>query len=193
MLYLIRSCLKRWHEYRVKKQVCVKGTLTVSKYTAINLLDKSSKNDIVFDDNVMFHGKLTSQNGGKVYIGKNTSVRKNTNIWSVEKVELGNNVIVSDTVTIMDNNSHPIDIQKRLSMIASGWSTDAWLWKHSDSAPVKIKDNVWIGKGAVLLKGVTIGENSIIATMAVVSNDVPPNVIVAGNPAKIVKKLCPQH
>ena len=57
------------------------------------------------------------------------------------------------------------------------------------SKPVKIGDRVWIGIAATILPGVTIGENSIVAAGAVVTKDVPPNTIVAGNPAKVVKKL----
>jgi acetyltransferase-like isoleucine patch superfamily enzyme len=59
------------------------------------------------------------------------------------------------------------------------------------TAPVIIKDNVWIGMNAIVLKGVTIGENAVIAAGAVVSRDVPANVVVAGNPAVIVKELVP--
>jgi acetyltransferase-like isoleucine patch superfamily enzyme len=57
------------------------------------------------------------------------------------------------------------------------------------TAPVIIEDNVWIGMNAVILKGVTIGENSVVAAGAVVSKSVPANVVVAGNPAVIVKEL----
>ncbi len=55
--------------------------------------------------------------------------------------------------------------------------------------PVKIGDNVWLGDHCMVLKGVTIGENSVVAAGAVVTKDVPPNVVVAGNPAKVVKEL----
>jgi serine acetyltransferase len=57
--------------------------------------------------------------------------------------------------------------------------------------PVHIGDNVWLGDHAMVLKGVTIGENSVVAAKAVVTKDVPANVIVAGNPARVVKELDP--
>jgi len=57
------------------------------------------------------------------------------------------------------------------------------------TAPVKIGDNVWIGMGAVILKGVTIGDNSVVAAGAIVTKSIPPNTIVAGNPALVVKKF----
>ena len=62
-----------------------------------------------------------------------------------------------------------------------------------DPKPVTIERNAWLGDGAKVLKGVTVGENSIVGAGAVVTKDVPPNVIVAGNPAVIVKHLDPEE
>jgi carbonic anhydrase/acetyltransferase-like protein (isoleucine patch superfamily) len=59
--------------------------------------------------------------------------------------------------------------------------------------PVKIEENVWIGDGAIVCKGVSIGANSIVGAGAVVINTVPPNVVVAGNPARVVKPLDPDE
>ena len=56
------------------------------------------------------------------------------------------------------------------------------------SAPVIIKDNAWIGMSAIILKGVTVGEGAIVAAGSVVTKDVPPHTIVAGVPAKVIKK-----
>jgi acetyltransferase-like isoleucine patch superfamily enzyme len=60
---------------------------------------------------------------------------------------------------------------------------------HVKDKPIIIEENVWIGANAVILPGVKIGKNSIIGAGAIVTKDVPPNVVVAGNPAKIIKKL----
>lgn len=64
-----------------------------------------------------------------------------------------------------------------------------WTWKYADHKPVVIGDNVWIGEYAAILKGVTIGRGSIVASHSVVTKNVPEYVIVAGNPARVVKKL----
>ena len=64
-----------------------------------------------------------------------------------------------------------------------------WSWEFAESSPIKICDNVWIGRDARILKGVTIGEGSIVALGAIVTKDVPPYSIVAGNPASVVKYL----
>jgi NDP-sugar pyrophosphorylase family protein len=84
-------------------------------------------------------------------------------------------------------------------MIASGaYITDSdWhgiydrIERNAVPAPIRIGNNVWIGDHALVLKGVTIGDNSIVGAGAVVTRDVPANVVVAGNPARIVKELDP--
>ena len=62
------------------------------------------------------------------------------------------------------------------------------MWKYSDSAPIIIGKNVWIGSDARICKGVTIGDGAIIAANAVVTKSCPPNCIMGGNPAKIIKR-----
>jgi maltose O-acetyltransferase len=56
-------------------------------------------------------------------------------------------------------------------------------------APIEIGENVWLAGQSAVLKGVTVGKNSVVAYRAVVTGDVPPNVVVAGNPARVVKEL----
>jgi acetyltransferase-like isoleucine patch superfamily enzyme len=112
-------------------------------------------------------------------------------IMADESIEIGSHCLVSWNVGIADSDFHPIDAaQRRIDTMAlAPFYKDRPPRPEIKSAPVRIKDNVWIGMNAVILKGVTIGENSIVAAGAVVSKDVPPNVVVAGNPAVIVKHL----
>jgi len=62
-------------------------------------------------------------------------------------------------------------------------------WSHVDMKPIIISDKVWIGFNATILKGVTIGEGSVIGACSVVTRDVPPNCVFAGNPAKLIKEI----
>lgn len=101
-------------------------------------------------------------------------------ICAALRVELGNECLLGANVTIADTDFHAIKPDGRRfnnnpQMICS--------------APVKIEDNVFIGAGAVVLKGVRVGRNSVIGAGAVVARDVPLDVVVAGNPAKILKEL----
>ena len=112
-------------------------------------------------------------------------------IMSDERIEIGSHVLVSWNVGIADSDFHPIDAaQRRIDTLAlAPFYKDRPPRPVLKTAPVIIGDNVWIGMNAVILKGVIIGENSIVAAGAVVSKSVPPNVVVAGNPAVIVKQL----
>lgn len=108
-----------------------------------------------------------------------------------ERIEIGSHCLVSWNVGIADSDFHPIDAaQRRIDTMAlapfyQGRPPRPVL----ATAPVIIEDNVWIGMNAIVLKGVRIGQNSVVAAGAVVAKSVPPNVVVAGNPARVVKRL----
>nr|WP_306798988.1 DapH/DapD/GlmU-related protein [Clostridium perfringens] len=74
-------------------------------------------------------------------------------------------------------------------MSLSGFYNNNWEWTNSINSPIIIEDNVWIGEFVRIMKGVTIGEGSIVGANAVVTKDVQPYTVVAGNPARIVKSL----
>lgn len=174
--------------WTLRKKANFGKNIIVSKYTEIYLEDGSTREDISIDDNIMLACKLVSQNHGKIRIEEFSSLRHHTQIWAAREIHIGKYVIVSDNVIIADNNSHPINPEDRLKLIKSGWSTNLWKWKFSESKKIIIEDNVWIGKDSKILKGVRIGKNSIVAMGSVVTHDVPANSIVAGNPAKVVRQ-----
>jgi NDP-sugar pyrophosphorylase family protein len=101
-------------------------------------------------------------------------------ICAAVRVEIGDNVNVGANSTIMDTDFHPLDPQQRIMAPANG-----------ASAPVVIEDNVFIGMNCIILKGVTIGRNSVVGAGSVVVQNVPPNVVVAGNPARVIRSLTP--
>jgi acetyltransferase-like isoleucine patch superfamily enzyme len=152
-------------------------------------------NDTLRRDNVWIgndcevNGILRAKEKGRILIGNNTTIRMHSRVFAVNKIEIGNCVIISNNVLIYDNNNHPIEPERRLEMSKSGFYGDLWEAKHSISSPVLIHDNVWIGERAVILKGVTIGRGSIVAMGAIVTKNVPEFCVVAGNPAKVVKVL----
>lgn len=147
------------------------------------------KGRISIGDNCDIQGVLVSQDEGLIEIGSYTTIRPNSIIGSVCKIAIGNNVIISNFVHIYDNNNHPTSPEIRYKMTRDGFYGKDWKWKNSDSKAIVIKNNVWIGERSTILKGVTIGEGSIVACNAVVTKDVPSFSIVAGNPAKVVKIL----
>jgi len=129
--------------------------------------------------------------GGKISIGDNVYIGPNSTVYCKENVSIGNEVIIANNVVIMDNNNHPVSPAKRREMsLADDYiNSELWGWRDAKSAKVTICDNVWIGRDVRIMKGVTIGEGSVVALGSIVTHDVPPYTVVAGNPARVVKKL----
>lgn len=126
---------------------------------------------------------------GKIVMGDHCYLGEGARIWSENEIIIGDNVLIAHNVDIHDCNDHPIEPLARHNhfqdICRAGFLENYNL--HSNS--IVIGDNVWIGFGASIMKGVSIGKNSIVAAKSVVTHDVPDNVIVAGNPAKIVRRL----
>src|SRR5437764_516332 len=112
-------------------------------------------------------------------------------IMADEKIEIGSYCLISWNVGIADSAFHPLEPAQRLidAQALAPYFKDRPARPKLKTAPVKIADNVWIGMNAVILKGVTIGENSVVAAGAVVTKPIPPNTVVAGNPAVVVRQL----
>jgi hypothetical protein len=113
---------------------------------------------------------------GMITVGAGTELSA-TSIVSQIRVTIGAHVLFGPGVVIMDCDGHVID--RRLP-------DDLALQRR---APVVIEDHAWIGFGAIIMKGVTIGHHAVVAAGAVVTKDVPPHSIVGGNPAKLIKTL----
>lgn len=136
---------------------------------------------LTLGDNVLSNGgpgpvtPFTHTPQAELRIGNNVFLN-GTRFGCSELIEVGDDCILADC-RIFDTDMHSI-----------------WPNRRSDeaqvaTAPVRIKRNVWVGAAAIILKGVTIGENSVVGAGAVVSQDIPANVVVAGNPARVVKRL----
>jgi acetyltransferase-like isoleucine patch superfamily enzyme len=112
-------------------------------------------------------------------------------IMAEAKIEIGSHCLISWNVGIADSDFHPLDPAQRLvdAQALAPYFKDRPPRPKLRTAPVKISDNVWIGMNAVILKGVIIGENCVVAAGAVVTKSVEPNTVVAGNPAVVVKQF----
>ena len=112
-------------------------------------------------------------------------------IMAEDKIEIGSHCLISWNVGIADSDFHPLEPAQRLidAQALAPFFKGRPPRPKLKTIPVKIADNVWIGMNAVILKGVTIGENSVVAAGSVVTKSVPPDTVVAGNPAVVVKKF----
>lgn len=112
--------------------------------------------------------------GTNTRIGRNVFINQNCTFYDLGGIDIADDVMIGPNVSII-TSSHPIEpAQRRDGVIAS---------------PVAIEKNVWIAAGAILIGGVTVGENSVVAAGSVVTKDVPPNTLVAGNPAHIIRSI----
>lgn len=148
-------------------------------------------NECIIGGNFIFEsteGVITV--GDHSYIGGSTFICRSSII-------IGQNVTIAWGCTIYDHDSHSInylerrkDIDDELGDIQAGVSfIKNKDWNVVNSKPIIIKDDVWIGMNCIILKGVTIGEGAVVGAGSVVTHDVAPWTVVAGNPAKIVKTL----
>ena len=146
---------------------------------------------ITIDESTHIRGELlVFAYGGKINIGRYCYIGEGTRIWSGDSVFIGNNVLISHNVNIIDTNSHEINHQERAEgfrqLITNG---HAKVKGDIRTAPIIINDHAWISFNASILKGVVVGEGAIVAASAVVTKDVPPWSVVAGNPAVVIKQL----
>jgi acetyltransferase-like isoleucine patch superfamily enzyme len=108
------------------------------------------------------------------------------------RIHIGHDVIISWGVTIVDHNSHSLCWEERKDDVIC-WSRGVKTWNDVRLAPVEIQDKVWIGFNVIVLKGVTIGEGAVVGAGAVVTRDVAPYTIVAGNPARPIRRRKPDQ
>jgi acetyltransferase-like isoleucine patch superfamily enzyme len=121
----------------------------------------------------------TLRPGASIIIGKDTGISGGS-ICAAVQVKIGNECLIGANVVITDTDFHPIDPTGRR------YNTNP---QEIAAELVEIENNVFIGTGAIILKGVRIGKNSVIGAGSVVAKSVPPDSIVAGNPARLLRKI----
>lgn len=112
--------------------------------------------------------------GNEIRVGRNVFVNQNCTFYDLGGLDIGDDVMIGPNVSII-TAGHPLDpVQRRAVTIGK---------------PIVIERNVWIAAGATIIGGVTVGENSVIAAGSVVTRDVPPNTLVGGNPAWVIRAI----
>ena len=124
---------------------------------------------------------------GEIMIGAHCFIGPGAQIWSARQVTIGDRVFVSHGVNIHDSNAHPMSARLRHIQFVHSTSPEVvQAFAAIRMAPVVIEDDAWVGFNATVLKGVTIGRGAVVGAASVVTSDVPPWTVVAGNPARII-------
>lgn len=131
---------------------------------------------------------LTFAHGGKISIGDWCYVGEGSRLWSATSIQIFDRVLIAHNVNIFDSLTHPVVAAKRHEQFKQIATVGHPRQIDLGEQPVIIHDDAWIGAGAYILRGVTIGSAAIVAAGSVVTKDVPANSIVAGNPAVIVRE-----
>jgi acetyltransferase-like isoleucine patch superfamily enzyme len=132
---------------------------------------------------------MTFGHGGRISIGQWCFIGVGTRIWSAASIEIGDRVLISHSANIFDSLTHPLGAAARHEQVKQIFGHGHPREISLDESPVRIGDDAWIGAGAMVLRGVTVGEGGVVAAGAVVTRDVPPFSIVAGNPAILIREL----
>jgi acetyltransferase-like isoleucine patch superfamily enzyme len=117
----------------------------------------------------------------EIIIGDNVNMNTDCHIGCINKIVIGNNVLMASRIYISDHFHGEIN--------SAALSLSPVRRPLYSKGPVVIGDNVWIGEGVCIMPGVTVGPNAIIGANAVVTKDVPANAVVGGNPARIIRLL----
>lgn len=129
-------------------------------------------------------GRWSSTDTPELIVGDNVDIGWQTTIAVASKIILEDNVRMAGRVFLAGYPGHPVNPEAR----ANG-APDL----ESQIGMIHLQKNVWLGTGVTVLPNVTIGENSIVGTGSVVTHNIPPNVIAAGNPAKMLRRLTPDE
>jgi acetyltransferase-like isoleucine patch superfamily enzyme len=151
------------------KKLLIQMNNTANPFEIRSLLSQITGSEI--DESVAVFTPLYINYGRHTKIGKNVFINFDCVFLDLGGIIIDDGVLIAPKVCLL-SEGHPTDPKNRHALVPK---------------PIHIKKNAWIGAGATILQGVTIGENSVVAAGSVVSKDVPDNVIAGGTPAKIIK------
>ena len=126
------------------------------------------------DESFLLIPPFYTAGGDEIRVGRNVFVNQNCTFYDLGGLDIADDVMIGPNVSII-TAGHPLEpSQRRMATIGK---------------PIVIERNVWIAAGATIIGGVTVGENSVVAAASVVTRDVPPNSLIGGNPARVIRSI----
>lgn len=183
-LLRLRRALRRWFAPRF----FWRGTFSLAQNVSLNVpVRVDGQGEVNIGEHVSLgyppapslgNGEILLQardNGSQIIIGSRSFFSNNVSIVARGRIELGSDCLVGDGVMIVDADFHEVNPERRR--------------ESGGVSPVSIGNNVWIGSRVIILKGVRIGDHSVIAAGAVVTSDIPPRALAGGVPARVLKSI----
>lgn len=190
MLTLLKKILRRTLQPKTSAPSCKGSSLTVAPSARVNPATLSFMENCrltIGDQSIVEARVVFERPGGTVNIGSRTFIG-GSSLLCASHINIGDDVLVSFGVTIVDHDSHSPVFSKR-SQDVTMWLEGKKDWTHVKTNPITIQDKSWIGMHSIILEGTTIGTGAVVGAGSVVTRDVPPYTVVAGNPARIIKTL----
>lgn len=191
--YLYNAISGTYWSLRARVQLRIRGVPFPKGFVVLGPLGLSARGRIRIGENVTIvnHSRynraginhptqLVAGQGATLTIGDNTGI-SGAAIFCSESITIGNHVLIGANCNIYDTDFHPIDFMDRRER------------RLCDTAPIVIEDDVWLGEGVTVLKGVRIGSRSVIAAGSVVTSHIPPDCLAGGVPCKVIRTLASAH
>ena len=159
----------------------LRARMLENRYNATEPDDRESRTAILkdllgeFGDGSVIRPPFHCDLGSQIHIGRDVFVNCGFVALDIATITIGDDVQIGPNVQLL-TPTHPLDAELRRAK-----------WEAAE--PIEIEANVWIGGGAIVLPGVTVGKDAVVGAGAVVTKDVAPNVVVAGNPARVIRTL----
>ena len=126
------------------------------------------------DESFLLIPPFYTAGGNEIRVGHNVFVNQNCTFYDLGGLDIADDVMIGPNVSII-TSGHPLEPSQRRAVTIG--------------KPIVIERNVWIAAGATIIGGVTVGENSVVAAASVVTRNVPPNTLVGGNPARVIRSI----
>ena len=175
---------------QILKQIARTRELT-RKYNQIEYCDTEARAALLRElfgavgENVEIDTPFYCDYGKNIFIGSDVIININCTFVDNRPIHIGNQVLIASHVQIY-TSGHPVLPQDRLT---ADWKEKGTTFFRTFAKPVTIEDGAWIGGGAILLPGVTIGRNSVIGAGSVVTRSIPENCVAVGNPCRVIRNF----
>ena len=177
--YMIRRLWRGWK----KSSVCADG---VSLGANARLINRNVREAVCIGENTVCRGILRVEASGSLTIGKEVYIGDDSIISTLASVVIGDGTLIGHNVQIFDNTSHPISYLERHLHFRKLIGYKVYSDFNIPSSPVCIGENCWLGMNSIILKGVNIGDRSIIGAGSVITKDIPSDTLVVRGDNRLI-------